>query len=111
MVTKQAQQYLIGYIFKPTHNEVHYVRKEATGNLRRCYSHNFTTDRSEELKASSDLEKAKNQIVKLVNKFHDDIEYTFTPVLINAANNTFQRYLEGKWLDEAITPFIKGSEE
>lgn len=34
MVSKQAQQYLIGYIFKPTHNEVHYaLRKE--GSYRR----------------------------------------------------------------------------
>lgn len=99
-MNKNINTYRAGYIFKPTHNEIHYIKKGATGDLRSAYTKNFTTNKSEAV-TSENIEKAKSVIVGLVEKFPDD-EYTYTPVIVSVASNTFKRFLNGKWLDEEI---------
>ena len=34
----------IGYLFKPTHHDIHYVKKGASLDLRRRYEKNFSRD-------------------------------------------------------------------
>lgn len=103
MTDKHIKHYRAGYVFKPTHEEIHYIKKDTSGYLRHSYEHNFTTNKNDAL-VGSNLDKAKSAIVSLVSKFPENDEYVFTPVLVNIANNTFQRYLNGRWLNEAIRP-------
>jgi hypothetical protein len=93
--------YKFGYLFKPTHNEIHYVRKLSKVDLRKNYASNFTTD-FEEAGKESDEEKAKEFIVKLVSRFPTDEEYTWTPVLVNSIEMTYKRFVNNQWRDETL---------
>jgi secreted PhoX family phosphatase len=90
-----------GYLFKPDHVEIHFVKKSATGDMRRSYRHNFTTDQREAM-IGKDEARAKQAIEKLVAKFKADDEYTWTPVVIDVEQNTYQRLIYGKWVNESI---------
>lgn len=91
-----------GYLFKPKHFTINYLKNGATCDLRKSYSHNFTRDEDQAL-TSTNMYETKKTIVKLVSKFRDDDEYFWTPVLINVNNNTYQRFVNNNWLDEAIS--------
>ena len=91
----------VGYLFKPTHSEIHYVSQVFTGTLQSDYDKNFTTNPAKAY-TGTDKEKAKTLIADLVSKFKPDDEYVWTPVLIDAEQSTYQRCVSGVWLDEAI---------
>lgn len=96
----------VGYIFKPNHDEIHYLKKGANGDMRKKYSNNFTTE-FEHAEVGSNEKKAQDFIVKLVAKFPPDDEYQWTPVLVNADSKTFKRFTRNQWHTEAIKiPFL-----
>ena len=89
-----ADKFMIGYLFKPHHPTVNYLRKGATGDLRRKFSHNFTANK-DEAEVIFDGEKAKKTIVELVERFPKDDEYQWTPVIINIKENTLKVIIKG----------------
>jgi hypothetical protein len=100
-VNQSMKTFKVGYIFKPTHNEIHYLKKGANGDRRKKYSNNYTTD-FHDAESGNDEEKAKAFIVQLVARFPPDDEYTWTPVLVDVENKTFRRYWFNQWSNEAI---------
>jgi len=91
----------VGYLFKPTHDEIHFLKIGANGDMRKKYSNNFTTN-IELAEVGKNEEKAKNFIVKLVSKFPDDDDYKWTPVIVDIDNKTYKRFTHGQWHNEAI---------
>ena len=83
-----------GYIFKPTHEEIHYTKSGSKLIAGDDYSMNFTTN-IEDAQMISDEVKAKNEIVKLVSMFEKDDDYNFTPVFI--VDNKRSRFLNNVW--------------
>ena len=103
VLPREEKAHCIGFIFKPTHNEIYFLKKGANGDLRHRYDRNFTTDIKKAAIGTSE-EKGKAAIVKLVAKFSLDDEYTFTPVLFDVERQTFKRFIGGVWRNEFITP-------
>lgn len=94
-------QFRSGYLFKPTHYTINYLKNGATCDLRRSYSHNFTADENQAL-TTTNMQETKDKIVKFVCRFKEDEEYSWTPVLINVNKNTYQRFVNNSWLNEDI---------
>jgi len=80
-------KYLVGYLFDPSHGQVNYLKKGATGDLRRSYSHNFTTN-PDHAEVVFDEAQATAEIIKLVSRLKPDPPYQWTPVIINIKENT-----------------------
>ena len=93
--------YKIGYLFKPNHTEIHYVRQPSRVDLRRRYEVNFTTN-SRFANTVKNIDTAKKLIVKIVDRFTKNDGYQYTPVLINTQTGWYQRYLNGHWHHECI---------
>lgn len=99
-------KFKVGYLFKPTHDEIHYLKVGANGDMRKKYSNNFTIDFNL-ADINYDEEKAKAFIVKLVAKFPVDEEYCWTPVLVDVDSKTYKRFTHNQWRDEQIKiPFL-----
>jgi hypothetical protein len=86
----------IGYLFKPTHCDIHYVKKDASLDLRRRYERNFTLDFDEAAVAKNE-EKAMQVIIDLVAKFKPTHDYNPTPVLVYADSKTYKVFTCGQW--------------
>ncbi len=93
--------FAVGYLFKPSHTEIHYIKQGADADLRKSYEHNFATEKDSAY-VGKDEGKAKSFIVDLVSRMKVDREYDWTPVLVDVQSNTFQRFLHDKWQIEAI---------
>ncbi|RUM56311.1 MAG: hypothetical protein DSY85_03170 [Marinomonas sp.] len=84
--------YKIGYLFKPTHTDIHYVRQPSRVDLRRRYEVNFTTN-GRFANTVTDIDTAKELIVKIVDRFKKNDGYQYTPVLINTETGRYERYI------------------
>ncbi len=86
----------IGYLFKPTHNEIHFVKKGASLDLRLKYERNFCSD-IEKAAVFEDEEKAMKVITCLVAKFKPSRDYDQTPVVVHTKTNTYKMLTCGHW--------------
>ncbi|MCP3862181.1 hypothetical protein [Pseudoalteromonas sp.] len=86
----------IGYLFKPTHHDIHYVKKGASLDLRRRYEKNFSRD-IDDAKLIKEEEKAMEVIVDLVARFKPTYDYNPTPVLVYPETNTYKMFTFGQW--------------
>ncbi|WCE30062.1 hypothetical protein [Vibrio sp. SCSIO 43137] len=92
-----TQGFRAGYLFKPTHTEIHYVKKGATGDMRRRYHQNFTLYTYEAL-VGFNLELIKVKIEEVVSKKKpSQYDYEWTPVVVDVATNTYFRYFDQQW--------------
>jgi hypothetical protein len=69
-----------GFIYKPTHKQVHFIRKDAEFNRRLGYEKKFTLDETE-AKVYNDEFEAKKEIDFLMPPSKPN--YEFTPITIN----------------------------
>lgn len=86
----------IGYLFKPTHHEIHYVKKGASLDLRRKYERNFSTDIKDAATFECE-EKAMQIIIDLVAKFRPSGDYVQTPVIVYSDTGTYKMFTCGQW--------------
>ncbi|MCA4023327.1 hypothetical protein [Vibrio vulnificus] len=92
-----SQGFRIGYLFKPSHYQIHYVKSAPTDNQKTSYTRN-----DEEALVELDLAKAKHTIVQIVSTFEPDDEYYWTPVVVDVATGTYQRHMNQYWINEEV---------
>lgn len=69
--------FLAGYVFKPDHDEIHFLKNEKIDG-RKKYVSNFTTDKSQAHQFKS-VEQFKGQLEKFLTKVNaDEDHYNFT---------------------------------
>lgn len=74
-----SNQLRAGYLFKPTHSEVHFVKK-GHGSSGDDYGVNFTRE-VDDSKIFSSEDEAKECIYSLLSDLDIDDEYVWTPVI------------------------------
>lgn len=104
-ITFGSKGFRAGYLFKPTHYQIHYVKKGATGDRRRRYDHNYTRDIDEALVGFNE-DRVRSAIVNLVSRFYEGDDYCWTPVLVDVATDTYQQHIDGEWHNTQIQPKI-----
>jgi len=78
-------QILVGYKFKQTHKEIHFLLAEKTAD---DYGGTFSTDLTKAARFSSQAE-AKKAIYRELSSFSQDDDYEWTPVLTNENGEEF----------------------
>lgn len=84
--------FLAGYVFKPDHDEIHYMRTVKIDG-RKKYNGNFTTDKSKAHQFKS-VEQFKGQLEKFLTKANaDEDHYNFTLTYIELDTNKITKIL------------------
>jgi len=76
---------LVGYKFKPTHREIHFLLAEKTAD---DYLGTFSTDLTKAARFTSQAEATK-AIYEELSSFSQDDDYEWTPVLTNEKGEEF----------------------
>jgi hypothetical protein len=84
-----------GYLFKPTHKKIHYVREEH-GQPSDEKAKNFTLDEGE-AKIFATHDNAYHQIMNLMMEFEPHDEYRWTPVTINTETGRVVKLYHHQW--------------
>lgn len=84
--------FLAGYVFKPDHDEIHYMRN-AKIDGRKKYSGNFTTDKSQAHQFKN-IEQFEGQLKKFLTKENaNEDHYNFTLTYLELETNKITKVL------------------
>jgi|TARA_B110000211_G_scaffold172706_1_gene195054 hypothetical protein len=84
--------FLAGYVFKPDHTEIHFMRN-AKIDGRKKYDSNFTTEQSHAQKFES-VEQFKGQLERFLTKANaEEDHYNFTLTYIELETNKITKVL------------------
>lgn len=87
--------YKTGYLFKETHDEVHYVR-EGYGCPGDDYGVNFTP-LADEAAIFKSWREAMGCIMLLMEYFERDDDYRWTPVVIDLGSGSVTKVIDSRW--------------
>ncbi|SET91874.1 hypothetical protein SAMN04487962_1453 [Marinobacter segnicrescens] len=87
--------FVAGYLFKETHNDVHYVRTEH-GGTGDGYRMNFTTEPTE-ARGFPNHNDAIECVMQLMADFEWDPDYRWTPVTVDMTSGKMVKIMDARW--------------